>query len=73
MFKKIENTINVLFNDGVSSGLIIDGKLAKGCYCAAGSLHQTIVDSKQGKLEDYAAPSSIEKLYKQKQKIEINK
>lgn len=66
MFKKIDNVISVLFNEGISSGLIIDGKLAKGCYCAAGCVHHSVVDSKNGRLEDYAAPSAIEKMYKSK-------
>ena len=68
MFKKIENSINVLFNENISSGLIVDGKLAKGSYSAAGCVHHSIVDSKQGKLEDYASPSAIERLYKAKTK-----
>lgn len=66
MFKKVANAISVLFNDGISSGLYVDGNLAKGSYCAAGCVHHSIVDSKTGKLEDYAAPSAIEKLYKAK-------
>ncbi len=63
-FRKTENTIGVLFNDSISSGLIIDGKLAKGCSYAAGSIGWSIVDNKQGKLEDYASPASIEKQFK---------
>jgi len=66
MFKKTKNSINVLFNDGISSGLYIDGNLAVGCYCAAGCVHHSLIDSKNSKLEDYASPSAIEKLYKAK-------
>ncbi|MBN2421115.1 ROK family protein [Candidatus Woesearchaeota archaeon] len=65
-FRKTENTIGVLFNEGISTGLIIDGKLAKGCSYAAGCISHSIVDSKKGRLEDYASPASIEKLFKQR-------
>ncbi len=64
VFKRTENAIGVLFNDSISSGLIIDGKLAKGCSYAAGCLNYSIVDNRQGTLEDYAAPAAIEKLFK---------
>jgi len=65
-FRKIDNTIGVLFNDSISTGLIIDGKLAKGCTYAAGCVSHSIVDSKKGRLEDYASPASIEKMFKVK-------
>jgi glucokinase len=67
-FRKTENAIGVLFNDTISTGLIIDGKLAKGCYYAAGCVSHSIVDNKNGRLEDYASPASIEKLFKAKTK-----
>ena len=67
-FRKTENTIGVFFNDNISTGLIVDGKLAKGSYYAAGSVSHSVVDSKNGKLEDYASPGSIEKMFKSKTK-----
>ncbi len=67
-FKRTENAIGVLFNESISSGLIIDGKLTKGSACAAGCLSHSIVDNKKGKLEDVASPSSIERLFKEKTK-----
>ncbi len=67
-FRKTENSIGVLFNDTISSGLIIDGKLAKGCYFAAGSVSHSSVDGKGGKLEDYSSPSAIERIFKAKTK-----
>jgi glucokinase len=66
MFRRTENAIGVFFNDRISTGLMIDGKLAKGCAYAAGCVSNSIVDSKRGKLEDFASPSSIEKLFKAK-------
>lgn len=68
VFRKVENTIGVLFNENISSGLIIDGKLAKGCYSAAGNLGHSVVDSKNGRLQDYASPGVIEKMFKAKAK-----
>jgi predicted NBD/HSP70 family sugar kinase len=67
MFKKTENAIGILFNDFISSGLIIDGKLAKGCTYAAGGISHSLVNEK-GKLEDYASPTSIERIFKIKTK-----
>ncbi len=68
VFKKTENTIGVLFGENISSGLIIDGKLAKGCYSASGCVNHSIVDGKKGKLEDYSSNLVIEKMYKSKTK-----
>jgi len=65
-FRKTENTIGVLFNNTISSGIIIDGRLAKGTSSAAGSLSFSIIDNKKGNLEDYASPAAIERQFKAK-------
>jgi predicted NBD/HSP70 family sugar kinase len=65
-YRKAENVISVLFNENISSGLIIDGKIAKGLNCAAGSLAHSIVDNKKGRLVEFASIDAIEKLFKAK-------
>ncbi|HME87023.1 MAG TPA: ROK family protein, partial [Candidatus Nanoarchaeia archaeon] len=43
IFKKTDNSISVLFNDRISAGIMIDGKLAKGAFFAAGLVSHSVV------------------------------
>lgn len=65
-FRKIDNSIGVYFNDHISTGIMIDGKLAKGFGCAAGCVNHSVVDSKKTKLEEIASIAAIEKDFRAK-------